>query len=201
MTEPGISLAGTPYEGAPDGPWTWVEGYGAWWLSPASAERHRDSGRPRASDAILDSPMLDGGHDGPIGRLLAAAPKLAAEVRDLRAQLRAEREMWSSENAAQATRLASMEAALREIEKGEGRFSRDHLTHCENTVEDMKAIARRALLPASPTGEADSLAAQAGIDTFVCEFCDRRVKPDEPHIVGLDGMRAHKLCVEAYPND
>lgn len=38
---------------------------------------------------------------------------LAAEVRDLRAQLRAEREMWSGENAAQATRLASMDAALR----------------------------------------------------------------------------------------
>lgn len=46
-----------------------------------------------------------------------------------------------------------------------------------------------------------SLAKDAGLDVWLCEFCDRRVKPDEPHIVGLDGMRAHKLCVEAYPND
>ena len=35
--------------------------------------------------------------------------------------------------------------ALEEIAKGEGRFSRDHLTHCTNTVEDMKEIAEAAL--------------------------------------------------------
>ena len=35
--------------------------------------------------------------------------------------------------------------ALEEIAKGEGRFNRDHLIHCENTVEDMKALAVAAL--------------------------------------------------------
>lgn len=35
--------------------------------------------------------------------------------------------------------------ALREIAKGEGRFSRDHLEHAENTIEDMKALANAAL--------------------------------------------------------
>jgi len=35
--------------------------------------------------------------------------------------------------------------ALEQIAKGEGRFSRDQLTHANNTVEDMKAIAVAAL--------------------------------------------------------
>ena len=37
--------------------------------------------------------------------------------------------------------------ALEEIAKGEGRFSRDPLTHANNTVQDMKAIALAALNP------------------------------------------------------
>jgi len=41
--------------------------------------------------------------------------------------------------------IEAMEKALREIAKGEGRFSRDPLTHASNTVEDMKAIAAAAL--------------------------------------------------------
>src|SRR5687767_3708649 len=36
-------------------------------------------------------------------------------------------------------------AALERIELGEGRFSRDPLTHASNCVEDMIAIAREAL--------------------------------------------------------
>ncbi|KKM88323.1 hypothetical protein LCGC14_1259930 [marine sediment metagenome] len=40
---------------------------------------------------------------------------------------------------------AALKAALRLISEGMGRFSRDPLTHCENTVEDMKALARAAL--------------------------------------------------------
>lgn len=38
-----------------------------------------------------------------------------------------------------------MEATLREIAKGEGRFSLDPLKHASNTVEDMKALADAAL--------------------------------------------------------
>jgi hypothetical protein len=35
--------------------------------------------------------------------------------------------------------------ALEEIAKGEGAFSRDHLTHAQNTIENMKRIAVEAL--------------------------------------------------------
>lgn len=45
----------------------------------------------------------------------------------------------------EAAREAVLVAALRKIARGEGRFSRDHLTHCENTIEDMKAVADAAL--------------------------------------------------------
>ena len=38
-------------------------------------------------------------------------------------------------------------AALEEIRKGEGEFSRDHLTHCQNTVEALKGLADAALAP------------------------------------------------------
>ena len=36
-------------------------------------------------------------------------------------------------------------AALLAIQKGEGRFSRDHKQHCINTVEDMITLATTAL--------------------------------------------------------
>jgi hypothetical protein len=42
-------------------------------------------------------------------------------------------------------RIAAMREALEKIAKGEGRFSRDQLTHASNTIEDMKAIAEEAL--------------------------------------------------------
>lgn len=35
--------------------------------------------------------------------------------------------------------------ALEEIAKGEGAFNRDPLTHAENAIENMKAIALRAI--------------------------------------------------------
>jgi hypothetical protein len=38
--------------------------------------------------------------------------------------------------------------ALRKIEQGEGRFSRDPLTHASNTIEDMIAVARAAIAKA-----------------------------------------------------
>ncbi len=37
--------------------------------------------------------------------------------------------------------------ALQKILEGRGRYSRDRLTHAENTIEDMLALARAALLP------------------------------------------------------
>jgi DNA-binding MarR family transcriptional regulator len=38
-----------------------------------------------------------------------------------------------------------MHKALKEIAKGEGRFSLDHLKHAKNTIEDMKELANQAL--------------------------------------------------------
>jgi len=35
---------------------------------------------------------------------------------------------------------------LREIMKGEGRFSMDHKKHAENTIEDMKELAKNTLI-------------------------------------------------------
>jgi hypothetical protein len=44
-------------------------------------------------------------------------------------------------------------AALREIQEGKGKFSRDPLTHASNTIDDMKALARAALAePEEPKG-------------------------------------------------
>lgn len=39
-------------------------------------------------------------------------------------------------------------AALKEIAKGEGTYSRDQLEHCTNTVESMKEIAQQAIAKA-----------------------------------------------------
>lgn len=47
-----------------------------------------------------------------------------------------------AEERANAKKLAE---ALREISKGEGEFSRDSLTHAENTIENMKELAQAAL--------------------------------------------------------
>jgi len=43
-------------------------------------------------------------------------------------------------------------AALEDIAEGVGRFSKDPLTHAENCIEDMKAIARAAIAKATKTG-------------------------------------------------
>lgn len=42
-------------------------------------------------------------------------------------------------------RVAELEAALREIQKGEGEFSRDHLQHAANVIENSQRIATEAL--------------------------------------------------------
>ena len=42
-------------------------------------------------------------------------------------------------------RVAALEAALAEIAQGMGAFSRDPLTHAENCIDSMKAIATAAL--------------------------------------------------------
>ena len=46
-----------------------------------------------------------------------------------------------------ADRIEALEAALREIARGEGRFSRDPYEHACNTIEDLIAIASAALAP------------------------------------------------------
>lgn len=53
-------------------------------------------------------------------------------------------EWGESDRAMARVMIASLEmlAALREIAKGEGRFSLDHHEHACNTIEDMKAIAK-----------------------------------------------------------
>ena len=42
-------------------------------------------------------------------------------------------------------KVAYLMIALIKIQEGQGRFSIDHLKHAENTIEDMKEIARKAL--------------------------------------------------------
>jgi hypothetical protein len=42
-------------------------------------------------------------------------------------------------------RIARLETALREISEGRGTFSRDPLEHASNCIEEMKAIAIKAL--------------------------------------------------------
>lgn len=55
---------------------------------------------------------------------------------------------------------ATLLAALEEIAKGEGRFNVDPLAHAENTIEDMKAIAREAIAKRENAHKA--IAAQKG---------------------------------------
>ncbi len=43
--------------------------------------------------------------------------------------------------------------ALEEISQGRGRFSKDNYEFCRNTVEDMKALAIKALAPKEENGE------------------------------------------------
>ncbi len=42
-------------------------------------------------------------------------------------------------------KLAIAKAALEEISEGKGRYSMDHLEHASNTIQDMKALAVKAL--------------------------------------------------------
>ena len=44
----------------------------------------------------------------------------------------------------------------------------------------------------------ESMAEQAGIDVWLCEFCDQRVRKDRPHFTAMDGQRCHDACVMAY---
>ena len=62
-------------------------------------------------------------------------------------------EYWAAHNEEKLTRFAKsagdeierLRAALTEVSKGEGAFSRDPLTHASNTVDSMKQIALDAL--------------------------------------------------------
>lgn len=50
--------------------------------------------------------------------------------------------------------VEGLRAALEQIAKGEGTFSRDLLTHAENVIEEAKATARAALAPPASGGDA-----------------------------------------------
>ncbi len=43
------------------------------------------------------------------------------------------------------SKIIRVRKILKEITEGKGRFSRDNLTHAENTIEDMKQLAREGL--------------------------------------------------------
>ena len=64
------------------------------------------------------------------------------EIRELRAA--------RAEQARRAACYPDLLAALAEIAKGEGAFSRDPLVHCGNAVDSMKAIASAAIAQADP---------------------------------------------------
>lgn len=55
------------------------------------------------------------------------------------------------DNAALIAAAPDLLAALKKIALGEGRYSRDQLTHASNTIEDMKALARAAIAKAQPS--------------------------------------------------
>ena len=48
-------------------------------------------------------------------------------------------------NMAQAKEIERLRDALTQITYGEGRYNTDQLTHAENTIEDMIALAKEAL--------------------------------------------------------
>lgn len=52
-----------------------------------------------------------------------------------------------------AAMLLGDERALKKIAEGRGRYSRDPLTHADNTIEDMKAVASAALAGEYPEPE------------------------------------------------
>ena len=87
----------------------------------------------------------------PAGRsLLAEVAGLRGRVKELEeiamqnAQARNEAQAWAE--AKYSTRVARLEEALREIQKGAGPFSQDPFTHAANTIEAMKQLAGEALL-------------------------------------------------------
>jgi hypothetical protein len=59
-----------------------------------------------------------------------------------------------------ADRIEALEAALREITRGEGRYSRDPYEHACNTIEDFIAIASAALAPEQDKQADDELNAR-----------------------------------------
>lgn len=96
-------------------------------------------------------------------------------------------EWWAAERArrrrAEAA-LARCRSALETISKGEGPFSRDHLTHAENTIEAMKRTAREALATAEAAPEGCRPGSEGGTDRppapacAECRLWERGVRAD-----------------------
>lgn len=83
-----------------------------------------------------------------LSRLQADKERLEGELRDMTDDyMRRHKDVGDMmERALSAEqRIKALEKALREISKGEGRFSRDPLEHASNTIEDMKALAIEAI--------------------------------------------------------
>ena len=55
---------------------------------------------------------------------------------------------WLETNTAVLKASNDMYEALKEILEGKGRYSMDKLTHAENTIEDMKELAKQAIAKA-----------------------------------------------------
>ena len=75
----------------------------------------------------------------------ACAADEAADIAIINAALAELTALRARVERGEADRVAYLEAALRKIAKREGRFSRDHLTHASNTIEDMATVAEHAL--------------------------------------------------------
>ena len=78
-------------------------------------------------------------------KLSEANEQLRERLKELESEFGDWRNKLLKENGQLKAKLAAHEEAMSEIMKGEGRFSRDPLTHASNTIEDMKEIARAML--------------------------------------------------------
>ena len=100
---------------------------------------------------------------------------------------RSDVEQLQSENELLRAKCARYEKALREIEKGEGAFSRDPLEHAENTIDNMKDIARQAL--ERKPGQ-DSTATN---DRAFIEHIQQHLEPGQEVICKICGKTAKEI--------
>jgi hypothetical protein len=98
----------------------------------AAAERERDEAKARLNTVLIGDE--EGGLQSWIQKHDKNMLRFAEAIAELKSRADAERLL--------ADRLAE---ALKEIEKGEGQYNRDQLTHASNTIEAMTKLATKAL--------------------------------------------------------